>query len=76
MVFDVFRMYIERTVAQNDLLTHSTPKMPSYRNQSINLQRKSIDWFLYHSNFGVKQINVSKNVMKSFNPLKASAALI
>ena len=30
-----------------------TPKLPSYRNQSIDLQSKSIDWFLYDGNFGV-----------------------
>ena len=35
------------------LLTHYTPKVPSYRNQSIDLQNKSIDWFLYDGNFSV-----------------------
>ena len=34
-------------------LTHQTPKLPSHRNQSIDLQSKSIDWFLYDGNFGV-----------------------
>ena len=29
------------------ILTHLTLKLPSYRNQSIDLQSKSIDWFLY-----------------------------
>ena len=29
------------------------PKLPSYRNQSIDLQSKSIDWFLYDGNLGV-----------------------
>ena len=24
-----------------------------YRNQLIDLQSKSIDWFLYHGNFGI-----------------------
>ena len=28
-------------------LTHLMPVLPSYRNQSIDLQSKSIDWFLY-----------------------------
>ena len=28
-------------------------KFPSYRNESIDLQIKSIDWFLYGNNFGV-----------------------
>ena len=32
-------------------LTHETPKLPLYRNQSIDLLYKSIDWFLYDGNF-------------------------
>ena len=28
--------------------------LPSYRNQSIDLHRKSIDWFLYEDNTGLK----------------------
>ena len=39
------------------LLTHYTSKLPSYRKQSIHLQSKSIDWFLYDGNFGVKWVN-------------------
>ena len=31
--------------------------MPSYRNQSIDLQSKSIDWFLYDDNFGIYWVN-------------------
>ena len=34
-------------------LIHSTPKGPPYRNQSIDLLCKSINWFLYGDNFGV-----------------------
>ena len=36
------------------------PVLPSYRNQSLDLHNKSIDWFLYEGNTGtywVKQIN-------------------
>ena len=33
--------------------THWIPKLPSYRKQSINLQSKSMDWFLCDGNFGV-----------------------
>ena len=36
-----------------DTLTNKTPKFLSYRNQSIDLLCKSIDWFLYDCNFGV-----------------------
>ena len=34
-------------------LTHLMPVLPSYRNQSIDLQSKSIDWFLYEGNTGI-----------------------
>ena len=30
----------------------SSPWLPSYRNLSIDLQNKSIDWFLYEDNTG------------------------
>ena len=33
-------------------LTHQTPKLPSYRNELIDLLYKSIEWFLYDGNFG------------------------
>ena len=31
---------------------------PSYRNQSINLHCKSIDWFLYEGNIGMKKVKI------------------
>ena len=33
-------------------LTHKVPVLPSTRNQSIDLQSKSSDWFLYEGNTG------------------------
>ena len=35
--------------------------LPLYRNQSIDLQRKSIDWFLYEGNIGNEWVNHSFN---------------
>ena len=35
------------------LLTYFRPILPSYRNQSIDLEFKSIDWFLYKCNIGL-----------------------
>ena len=32
------------------------PKLSRYRNQSIDLQSRSTDWFLYDGNFGIDQI--------------------
>ena len=29
------------------------PVLPSYRNQSIDLHNKPIDWFLYEDNTGI-----------------------
>ena len=34
--------------------------MFSYKNQSIDLQCKSIDWFLYEENIGKRKVNVCK----------------
>ena len=34
-------------------LTHEIPVLLSYRNQSIDLRSKSIDWFLYEGNTGI-----------------------
>ena len=31
-------------------------KLPSYRNQSVDLRRYSIDKFLYDGNFGVQRV--------------------
>ena len=38
---------------EDRVLAYLTSKFISYRNQSINLQSKSIEWFLYDQNFGV-----------------------
>ena len=43
-------------------LTHQVPMLPSYRNQSIDFQSKSIDWFLYEGEAtlalnGLKEVN-------------------
>ena len=32
------------------------PIFPLYRNQSIDLDYKSIDWFLYEGNIGMKKV--------------------
>ena len=34
------------------------PKLPSYRNQSIDLFWKSTDWFLYDGNFGIQWVKI------------------
>ena len=31
---------------------------PSYRNQSVDLQSKSTDWFLYDGNIGRYRVNL------------------
>ena len=36
----------------NTVLTHYVPTLPSYRNQSIDLHNKSVEWFLYKGNTG------------------------
>ena len=45
------------------------PKLPSHRNQSINLQSKStdwFDWFLYDDNFGVNSQSIAIPRSNSF----------
>ena len=39
--------------ADKYLLNSLNAKLTPYRNQSIDFQSKSIDWFLYDGNFGV-----------------------
>ena len=36
------------------------PVLSSYRNQSIDLLSRSIDWFLYEGNTGILFVNVGK----------------
>ena len=43
-------------------LTHQVPVLPSYRNQSIELHSKLIDWFLYEGNTGTLWVNVLKKL--------------
>ena len=43
----------------------SRRKPLSYRNQSINLLRKSLDWFLYHNGLRLERVRRSKK-LKSF----------
>ena len=40
---------------------------PSYRNQSVDLLCKSIDWFLYDGNIGRYRVNLYKNVIHKAN---------
>ena len=42
---------------------------PSYRNQSIDLQNKSIDWFLYDESIGHLRVNLSFLSMSGEMPL-------
>ena len=41
-----------------NILTFFMPMFPSYRNQSTDLYYKSIDWFLYEMNIGMKKVNL------------------
>ena len=43
---------IERPVARNGLLQLG-PMFPVYRNQSLDLHEKVIDWFLHDENTGL-----------------------
>ena len=42
---------------ETQLLTLSWPRSLSYRNQSIDLQSKSVDWFLYDRDLSHERVN-------------------
>ena len=44
--------------------------LSSYRNQSIDLQSRSIDWFLYDKNAGVSKVNIAIFLVIIFQALK------
>ena len=48
------------------------PKLSPYRNQSIDLQSKSIDWFLYDDNVVVEWVN---NVLGNSNFFRLTEAV-
>ena len=54
------------------ILTLSWRRMLSYRNQFIDLQTKSMDWFLYDKGFRNERVkrNLKKNICKASNILK------
>ena len=43
----------------------------SYRNQSINLQSKSMDWFLYNS--GLRQEKVNEKILNFIKPFPSAS---
>ena len=51
-VYFSFRFYTD--------LAHVLPVWPSYRNQSTDLLRKSIDWFLHEGNVNLYWVKYSK----------------
>ena len=50
--------YRNHTVEVSDLLTLSRRRPLSYRNQSIDLRSKSIDWFLYDNGLRLERVNI------------------
>ena len=52
-------------------LTHETTKLPPDRNQSIDFQSKSIDWFLYDGVNGLNELThvTSRNYRQFINAL-------
>ena len=47
------KAYVFWQVQSNLINSLITRRLPSYRNQAIDLKSKSIDWFLYEDNSGV-----------------------
>ena len=55
--------HIKSLESEIQFLTHIMPVLPSYRNQSIDLLYKSIDWFLYNPDHFV--LNIGTNDLNS-----------
>ena len=55
MKLNIFQYEIRSGLFQ--LLTQSIPIFPSYRNQPIDWDYKSIDWFLYDGNTALNWVN-------------------
>ena len=53
LVHDVINLLCYDNETMFTMLTYKTPKLLSYKNQSIDLQSKSFDLFLYNADFGV-----------------------
>ena len=47
-----------KDLSYKNRLTHYVPVLLSYRNQSIDLHSKSIDWFLHEGNTGIEWVKV------------------
>ena len=46
------------------------PVLPAYRNQSIDLHTKSIDWFLYEGSTGIYWVNqITRLIVINITPL-------
>ena len=58
---------IDIIVTNEFLLTLSWRKLLSYRNQSIDLQTKSMDWFLYDDSLRHERVNLFKIVTLLIN---------
>ena len=55
-IFSFARLEVEINivvVVQGQTCFYMMAKLPPYRNQSVDLHCKSIDWFLYDGNFGI-----------------------
>ena len=60
---------IDTNLVCNIMLTLSWQWLLSYRNQSIDLQSKSMDWFLYDNGLHHERVNYLPIKLKSVNAL-------
>ena len=58
MILMIFKraFQIDLGCGYNDILTLSRRRPLSYRNQSIDLQSKSMDWFLYDNDLRLERV--------------------
>ena len=52
------------------------PVLPLYKNQSLDSQSKSIDWFLYEGNTGVSWVKISGSQLTFFLIMKPNFTIV
>ena len=69
-------MHIADVCCCSILLNFSWQKSQSYRNQSIDLQSKSVDWFLYDRDLRYERVKLIKKRKQEIVVLTVSAPVI
>ena len=70
VVLRIFRQEIQASLFVSSLLTISWRRPLSYRNQSIDLQSKSVDWFLYDNGLRHERVKLGDELIARLKLIK------